>query len=102
MDIPLRRRHAELPATLDRSAPLAAPGAVPEIGADAPRSSRRHFELLPDQGAAGSCRSDQWEYQISAPPWPRLQEPTLPAVEGPAHGRHQDRIRDLQESSLKC
>jgi hypothetical protein len=33
-------------------------------------------------------------------PW--LQEPWLPAAQGPAHGRHKDRIHRSKESSLKC
>ena len=32
---------------------------------------------------------------------PRLQEPTLPAAQGSAHGRHQNRIRRVPESRVK-
>ena len=51
---------------LDRSASLAAAGAVSEAGADAARSPRRHSELLPDQGPLGRRGSRQRQHQVAA------------------------------------
>lgn len=82
--------------------PLAAAGTLSEAGVDAAGSSGRHSELLPDQGTSGRGGSGEREYQVTVAPWPWLQEPALSATEGPAHGRDQDRICGLQESSLKC
>src|SRR5664280_957959 len=87
---------------MDRSTPLAASGAVPEVSGDAAGPSRRHPELLPDEGAAGGCGSREWEYQVTAAPRSGIQEPALSAIKVPAHGGDQDRIRGLQESGLKC
>src|ERR1035438_10554699 len=87
---------------MDRSTPLAASGAVPEVSGDAAGPSRRHPELLPDEGATGGRGSREWEYQVTAAPRAGIQEPALHAAEGPAHGGDQDRIRGIQESGLKC
>src|ERR1035438_659545 len=87
---------------MDRSTPLAASGAVLEVSGDAAGPSRRHPELLPDEGATGGRGSREWEYQVTAAPRAGIQEPALHAAEGPAHGGDQDRIRGIQESGLKC
>jgi hypothetical protein len=85
-----------------RSAPVAAPEAIPETGADAAGSPGRHSELLQDEGAPGGRGSREREYQITPSPRARIQKPALSAPKVPAHGRDQDRIRGFQESSLKC
>jgi Transposase len=53
MDLPLRRRDAELPPTVDRSASVARFGALPETGKDAAGASGRHPELLSNEGSLG-------------------------------------------------
>src|ERR1035438_2429235 len=102
VDVPLRRRDAELPATVDRSTPVAASGPLPETGADVAGSPRRHSELLPEEGATGGRGSREWEHQVTTAPRMGIQEPALSAIEVPAHGGDQNRIRGLQESGLKC
>ena len=81
---------------------LAASGALSKAGPHAARSPRWHPKLLPDESAAGGCGGRQREYQVTAAPRTRLQKPSLPPAEGPAHGRDQNRIRGIQESGLKC
>jgi acyl-CoA synthetase (AMP-forming)/AMP-acid ligase II len=48
---------------------------------------------------AGGSR--EWEHQVAAASRPGVQEPALSTPEVPAYGGQQDRIRGLQESSLK-
>src|SRR5205823_3282017 len=51
MDVPLRRRDAELPAAVDRSTPMATSGTIPEAGHHAAGSPGGYPELLPDQSS---------------------------------------------------
>src|SRR5207247_2085424 len=87
---------------MDRPVALAASGALSKAGPHAARSPRWHPKLLPDESAAGGCGGRQREYQVTAAPRTRLQKPSLPPAEGPAHGRDQNRIRGIQESGLEC
>src|SRR5207249_7488389 len=102
LELYLRRSDAALPAAMDRPVALAASGALSKAGPHAARSPRWHPKLLPDESAAGGCGGRQREYQVTAAPRTRLQKPSLPPAEGPAHGRDQNRIRGIQESGLKC
>src|ERR1039457_7657268 len=54
------------------------------------------------QSIDGRGGSSERQHQESAPPRPWLPEPALPIAESLKNGRDQDRIRRLQESSLKC
>src|SRR5580700_4747901 len=81
---------------------MATPETFREASLDDARSSGRHFELLPNADRDGRRRSDQRQYQGAAATRSRVQEPSLPAPEGSAHGSYPDRIRHHQESSLNC
>src|SRR6516165_8346080 len=80
MDLPLRRRDAELPATVDRSASVATSGALPETGKDAAEASGRHPELLSHEGSPRSGRSREWEHQVATTSRAGIPEPALPAA----------------------
>ena len=73
----------------------------------------RPFQKLADMllnhmdGILNYCRTKvplgmvEWKHQIPITPRPRVQKPSLPVAQSPTHGRLQNRIRGLQESSLK-
>ena len=54
VELHLRRGHAALPAELDRPVTLAATETDGEASPHVAGSSRRHLELLPDEGTDGS------------------------------------------------
>lgn len=64
-------------------------------------SSYRYEGAMLNYLQRGSGGSREWEYQVTAASRAWIQEPALPAAEGPAHSGDQDRIRGVQESSLK-
>src|SRR5437763_12086688 len=59
LGLPLRGRHAELPAEVDRSTTMAAFALLPEARGDAAQTPRWDSELLPDQGSLRRRRSYQ-------------------------------------------
>jgi len=69
---------------------------------DAAGAPRRDSQLLSDERAPRSCRSHQRQPQSPTTPWSRLQEPPVSPPQSAASGRNQNRIRGVQESSLKC
>src|SRR6267143_2448401 len=62
----------------------------------------QHPQLLPHQSTLRSGGSHQRQHQNPSQKGAWLQESGLSAVQGSAHGGHQDRIPRSSESSLKC
>src|ERR1700674_135324 len=81
---------------------MATIGALSEPGADAAGSLGRDSQLLPYQSTLRCGGSHQQQHQNPSEKRPWLQESSLPAAQGPAHGGHKDRIHRLKEGSLKC
>ena len=52
------------------------------------------------ESPAGRRRSHQREYQNPAATGSRVQEPAIPAAEGPAAGCHKNRVRGLREGRM--
>ena len=73
-----------------------------KTGTDAAEPRGRNLELLPDQSSHGCGGSGQWKHQSPTASWSRLPRSRLPAAEGAALGRYQDRIRRLSESRVEC
>lgn len=66
------------------------------------RAKERRGKQLPDQDAAGRGGSGQRQHQGAVTPWWGLPRSELSAAEGSTVARHQNRIRRLSESRLKC
>src|SRR5450759_4508998 len=82
VELPLPRRHAQLPEQVDGPTEVAAAGSVRETRGDAPEARGRHCQLLRDQSSLWRSRGRQWEYSHADQPGPRLQEPAVSAAEG--------------------
>src|ERR1019366_5940860 len=87
---------------LERPVALAAAQAPGEAGAHVAESSGRNSQLLQNQGTVGRGGSRQWKHQSAIAPRSRLPRSRIPAAEGAALGRHQDRIRRFPESRVEC
>src|SRR5436190_14791374 len=87
---------------LDEPTAMAAAGAISKACRYAHRASRWNSELLPNEGADGRSGGGERQYQVTASPGPRIQEPEVPPAEGTTHGGDQNRICRCSESGLKC
>src|SRR5664279_3354149 len=104
VELSLPRGHAQLPEQVDRPTEVAATGSIRETGEDAPEARGRHCQLLRDQSSLWRSRGSEWEHSHADQPWPRLQEPTVSAVEGQADCGDERRIHrrsQIEESRVK-
>ncbi len=72
LGLPLRGRHAELPAEVDRSTTMAALALLSEARGHAAQTPRRDSELLPDQGSLRGRRSYHRQHPYVDQPRARL------------------------------
>src|SRR5450759_1017003 len=64
VELPLPRRHAQLPEPVDGPTEVAAAGSVRETRGDAPEARGRHCQLLRDQISLWRSRGCQWNIRM--------------------------------------